>query len=141
VTTADSATQGAGPRWNAFQLSRYLQWRQRQAQRGAAAAPLGDAAAAPRGRLCLLRGVRSTAYHAVRVKAHRSYFVASDAGDAAGKRSCLEEACCEALHTHVMQMTVACGIVSGLHADLRHAGSVHRRQCLRHAHTRSRNKQ
>ncbi len=46
MTTADSATQGAGPRWNAFQLSRYLQWRQRQAQRGAAAAPLGDAAAA-----------------------------------------------------------------------------------------------
>lgn len=37
VATADSATQGAGPRWNMFQYSRYAQWRVRQAAAAVAA--------------------------------------------------------------------------------------------------------
>ncbi|KAK9832805.1 hypothetical protein WJX81_002707 [Elliptochloris bilobata] len=46
VATMDSATQDAGPRWNAFQYSRYWHWRTRQAARAAAAAASGGAAPA-----------------------------------------------------------------------------------------------
>lgn len=31
VATSDSATQGPGPRWNAFQYSRYWQFKEREA--------------------------------------------------------------------------------------------------------------